>query len=134
MCNELIRHTSTNCKWTIICRQQRLFFLTITFERIDLKAIIMMITSHGVRSLKKKTQQLHQESCNLTGVKVHCQHCIAIGLIYGTGAVTAKLKPIDSISNNGICGIRISGARRYAEIIGRFELAYKGEASANSAD
>jgi len=29
--------------------------------------------------------------------------CIAIGLIYGTAAVTAKLKPIDSISNNGIC-------------------------------
>jgi len=29
-------------------------------------------------------------------------------------------------------GISVSGARRYAEIIGRFELAYKGEARANS--
>jgi hypothetical protein len=30
----------------------------------------------------------------------------ADGLIYGIGAAIAKLKPIDSIGNNGICNAR----------------------------
>lgn len=38
--------------------------------------------------------------------------CIAIGLIYGISAATAKLKPIDSISNNGMCNARYTRIRR----------------------
>jgi len=42
-------------------------------------------------------------SRNLTRVKVRGT---ADGLIYDIGAAIAKLKPIDSIGNNGICNVR----------------------------